>query len=114
MHTTSSSLEEEEEHVLQVRKLEISDKQKGFIDLLQQLTVKYNMTDCFIKSNNLNRYRIDWKILVRCCRKWQVPAHENFSDSFKFLTVDKFASLKEYITDRVLDLISEDGLYHIE
>ncbi|KAL2533533.1 Glucosamine 6-phosphate N-acetyltransferase [Abeliophyllum distichum] len=36
MQTTSSSVEEE---IFRVRKLEISDKNKGFIELLQQLTV---------------------------------------------------------------------------
>ncbi|KAL6574996.1 Glucosamine-phosphate N-acetyltransferase-like protein [Orobanche minor] len=38
MQTTSSYIEEEKD-ILQVRKLERSDKQKGFIELLQQLTV---------------------------------------------------------------------------
>ncbi|GER54218.1 glucosamine 6-phosphate N-acetyltransferase [Striga asiatica] len=36
MHTTGSSIEDE---TFQVRKLEITDKQKGFVELLQQLTV---------------------------------------------------------------------------
>ncbi|KAL6523328.1 Glucosamine-phosphate N-acetyltransferase-like protein [Orobanche gracilis] len=44
MQTTSSSVEEKED-IFQVRKLEISDKQKGFIDLLQQLTVCGSIPD---------------------------------------------------------------------
>ncbi|GFP96447.1 glucosamine 6-phosphate n-acetyltransferase [Phtheirospermum japonicum] len=42
MQTTSSSVEED---IFQVRKLEISDKQKGFVELLQQLTVCGSISD---------------------------------------------------------------------
>ncbi|KAK6147201.1 hypothetical protein DH2020_018113 [Rehmannia glutinosa] len=43
MQTTNSSTEEEE--IFQVRKLEISDKKKGFVDLLQQLTLCDSISD---------------------------------------------------------------------
>ncbi|KAL6558685.1 hypothetical protein OROMI_019035 [Orobanche minor] len=71
------------------------------------------------KLDDLNENRIDWKVQVRCCRKWQVPAHGNFSESLELLLVDKFgtriqASVKGYIIDRFMDLIIEGGLYLIE
>ncbi|KAL3637528.1 Glucosamine-phosphate N-acetyltransferase-like protein [Castilleja foliolosa] len=71
MQTTSSSIEEGK---FQVRKLEISDKQKGFVELLQQLTVCGPISDeafeerfqelakcgddhlvCVIEDNNLGK-----------------------------------------------------------
>ncbi|KAL6578168.1 hypothetical protein OROMI_010496 [Orobanche minor] len=73
----------------------------------------------YAKLDDLNKNRIDWKIQVRCCRKWQVPAHGNFSKSLELLLVDKFgtriqASVKGHIIDRFVDLIIEGGLYLIE
>ncbi|KAL6558039.1 hypothetical protein OROMI_018389 [Orobanche minor] len=73
----------------------------------------------YAKLDDLNKNRIDWKIQVRCCRKWQVPAHGNFSESLELLLVDKFgtriqASVKGHIIDRFVDLIIEGGLYLIE
>ncbi|KAL6558258.1 hypothetical protein OROMI_018608 [Orobanche minor] len=66
----------------------------------------------YAKLDDLNKNRIDWKIQVRCCRKWQVPAHGNFSESLELLFVDKFdtriqASVKGHIIDRFVDLIIE-------
>ncbi|KAL6563977.1 hypothetical protein OROHE_005217 [Orobanche hederae] len=77
------------------------------------------MAEYFTKLDDLNKNRIDWKIHVRCCRKWQVPIHGNFSESLELLLVDKFgtriqASVKGYIIDRFMDLIVEGGLYLIE
>ncbi|KZV28433.1 glucosamine 6-phosphate N-acetyltransferase-like [Dorcoceras hygrometricum] len=42
MQTTNSSVEED---MFQIRKLEITDKNKGFIELLQQLTVCDSISD---------------------------------------------------------------------
>ncbi|KAL0309530.1 UNVERIFIED_CONTAM: Glucosamine 6-phosphate N-acetyltransferase [Sesamum radiatum] len=42
MQTANSSTEEE---IFRVRKLEISDKNKGFVELLQQLTVCDSISD---------------------------------------------------------------------
>ncbi|KAL6579776.1 hypothetical protein OROMI_007800 [Orobanche minor] len=77
------------------------------------------MAEYFTKLDDLNKNRIDWKIQVRCCRKWQVPIHGNFSESLELLLVDKFGSriqvlVKGYIIDRFMDLIVEGGLYLIE
>ncbi|KAL6582027.1 hypothetical protein OROMI_006041 [Orobanche minor] len=77
------------------------------------------MAEYFTKLDDLNKNRIDWKIQVCCCRKWQVPVHENFSESLELLLVDKFGiriqtSVKGYIIDRFMDLIVEGGLYLIE
>ncbi|KAL6564621.1 hypothetical protein OROMI_016071 [Orobanche minor] len=74
----------------------------------------------YAKLDDLNKNRIDWKIQVRCCRRWQVPAHGNFSESLDLLLVDKFvstriqATVKDHIIDRFVDLIIEGGLYLIE
>ncbi|KAL6518021.1 hypothetical protein OROMI_033722 [Orobanche minor] len=67
------------------------------------------MAEYFTKLDDLNKNRIDWKIQVCCCRKWQVPVRGSFSESLELLLVDKFG----YIIDRFMDLI-EGGLYHIE
>ncbi|CAA0818836.1 Glucosamine 6-phosphate N-acetyltransferase [Striga hermonthica] len=63
MNTTSSSIEDE---TFQVRKLEITDKQKGFIELLQQLTVCGPISDEAFKQRfqEIARYGDDHIICV--------------------------------------------------